>query len=345
MSGDDTEFMPDLTATLALPLWAFGALAALIVVVVVFAIFRAGPASIFAALVRYAVILLAVVTAVAFVGRLGMQERGAERRALDARAMELTSRAVAAGSALACLDANAGETVATSCEKAIFASPATVAAGVAYVTAQLTLLADGIDYASRSDAGYMFSLTALQRAIEQDRFGFAAHALAIRDGCTADRCDALALLRDASRVRANLRDQTFQRYVGRNSASWSGDASTVSQSSQPDPPTQSAPVAGLRQPSAPSAVNIEFPSASSIPPVSIMNSEPPVPGSPPGQAAAPPPPPADPAAAAAAPRRPSPAPPPTARRPAQGPPQAAAPPVQLTPQPSDASTPPPAREQ
>jgi hypothetical protein len=322
-----------LTATLALPLWAFGAVAALVVVVIVFAIFRAGAAPVFAGLVRYAVILLVVVTAVAFVGRLGMQERGAERRALDARAMELTSRTIAAGSALACLDANAGETVATSCEKAVFASPANVAAGVAYVTAQLALLADGIDYASRSDPGYAVSLTALQRAVELDRFGFAAHALAIRDGCTADRCDALAMLRDASRVRANLRDHTFQRYVGRNSASWTGDASTVSQSSQPEPPTQAAPVAGLRQPSAPSATSIEFPSAASIPPVSIMNAEPALPASPPGQAVAPPAPSSDPAANA--PRRPSASPPP-ARRPAPSVPQATAPPVQLTPQPGDA---------
>src|SRR5262249_35061364 len=51
-------------------------------------------------------------------------------------------------------------------------------------------------------------------------FGFVAHALAMRDGCTSGRCAALALLREPERVRANLSAQTFDRYVERYLPLW-----------------------------------------------------------------------------------------------------------------------------
>jgi len=45
-----------------------------------------------------------------------------ERRQLDARVLDLTARALVPGSALACLDASAGDTVEASCENALFAT-------------------------------------------------------------------------------------------------------------------------------------------------------------------------------------------------------------------------------
>ena len=62
--------------------------------------------------------------------------------------------AIAPGSALSCLDEIAGEAVEVACEKAVFASPEAVAAGINYVTAQLALLNDGTAYAERGDASY-----------------------------------------------------------------------------------------------------------------------------------------------------------------------------------------------
>ena len=61
-------------------------------------------------------------------------------------AFDLATRALAPGSALACLDTIAGETVENACEKALFASPEATAAAVSYVAAQLSLLAAGSDH-------------------------------------------------------------------------------------------------------------------------------------------------------------------------------------------------------
>ena len=49
---------------------------------------------------------------------------------LKLRAEELAAHALSPGSSLACLDALAGDSVETACEKALFASPANVAAAV-----------------------------------------------------------------------------------------------------------------------------------------------------------------------------------------------------------------------
>ena len=68
-------------------------------------------------------------------------------------AHELTARAIMPGSALACLDAMAGEAVESSCEKALFATPEATAAAVSYVGAQLSLLAAGHAQAHRLDPG------------------------------------------------------------------------------------------------------------------------------------------------------------------------------------------------
>jgi hypothetical protein len=200
------------------------------------------------------------------------QDHGADRRALEMRAQELTTRAMAPGSALACLDAIAGETVDAACEKALFASPAAVAAATAYAAARLELLSDMAAYVKHGGRDIDGALLPLRHSLETDAYGFLAHALAVRDGCTSRNCKALDVLADASRVRANLSGQTLDRYLDRYLTAWA---------QQPDSPgpvadaaTQSQPT---YQPSAPGQrkmVNIDFPTAASIPPVSIMNPEP-----------------------------------------------------------------------
>ena len=274
------------------------------------------------------------------------RELAVERRALEARAIDLTNRALMPGSALACLDASAGDTVEASCEKALFATPESTASAVSYVAAQLALLSDGAEF-TRRDRSYAATLTYLRRAVEGDRFGLVAHTLAVRDGCTPEACRAFALLSDASRVRANLTERSFDYYVVRHAAGWPPIAKSPAASALPTiaaatpapaavmPPPAAAPPAtflagnaasgaappvpangATAQASArPAAVrppgpNVFFPSAASIPPVSIMNAEP---GMPSERAA--------PAAAAkptpTAPRRPTPqsSAPPTRRPP------------------------------
>jgi hypothetical protein len=294
------------TSTLMLPVWAVGAALALCIVIAVLALTRSG-ASIAGALVRVTFVIAGCAAVALLLHQGTVRERTAERRALDQRAAELAARAVAAGSPLACLDAVAGDAVETACEKAVFASPASVAAAVSYVTARLALLADATDYARRS-GGYQGTLATLRVAIETDRYGIVAHVLSVRDSCTPLLCDSYVLLRDPDRVQANLRDRLFDRYVERYAAEWARaqaagtpvadapaapNANNYTTASAPPAVPPSAAAASAAVPLAP---KYDFPSASSIPPVSIMVPEP---------TAAPEPKPAPPAAAAApaAPKR------------------------------------------
>jgi hypothetical protein len=256
------------TATIALPFWAAGAFAALFVVAAVMAVRGSATARSLGALAGIAMVVVLAWSARSLIDGSAVRERATERRALDARAAELTARAIAPGSALACLDANAGETVDGACEKALFASPEAVAAATSYVAARLLLLADGVDYAARADRGYETALAGLRRSMETDRFGLVAHVLATRDACTPEYCAAFALLQDAAILKANLKARTYANNVARYAAVWS------------EP--KAAPVAAAAAaPAAPAVASVPssivFPNASSIPPVSIMNPEPPAP--------------------------------------------------------------------
>jgi hypothetical protein len=201
------------------------------------------------------------------------QDHGADRRALEMRAQELTARTLVPGSALACLDAVAGENVDAACEKALFASPATVAAATSYAATRLELLSDMTAYVRHGGRDIDGALLPLRHSLETDAYGFLAHALAVRDGCTPQNCKALDVLADASRVRANLNGQTLDHYLDRYLTAWA------------QPPEGPAPVADATPQSQPTyqpgalgqhkvVVNIDFPTAASIPPVSIMNPEP-----------------------------------------------------------------------
>jgi hypothetical protein len=297
--------MPNLefaTGTFALPIWAGGAAAALFVVIGVLTLRRAG-ASLAGALVRAAAFAAILAALWLTLDRAELRERSAERRALDQRAAELTMRAIAPASALACLDAVAGDAVETACEKAVFASPQSIAAAVSYVSARLVLLADGADFARRTGSAYEGALATSRLALETDRFGIVAHVLSVRDSCTPLLCDSYALLHDPDRVQANLRERVFDRYIERYTAEWAARAQ------KPGPPlaegpngytTASGPPAAAATAAAvPVSPKYDFPSASSIPPVSIMNAEPGMPAEtkPAPSAAAP---------AAAPPKRPAP---------------------------------------
>ena len=194
-----------------------------------------------------------------------VSDSSAERRSLELRADELGARALAPGSPLACLDALVGESVETACEKALFASPASVASASSYVAARFALLAGMASLTQRGGGDVENTLAPLRRALEADPFGFLAHVLAVRDGCTSQNCRKLALLHDGNRVRANLDAQVFERYLDRYQEVWA---------KPPEAETAQAQSAATAQPPPHHLVNIDFPSAASIPAVSIMNPEP-----------------------------------------------------------------------
>jgi hypothetical protein len=125
-----------------------------------------------------------------------------------------------------------------------------------------------------------------RRAIELDRYGIAAHVLATRDGCTPENCAAFAFLRDTTALKANLKARVYDQYVSRYAAAWNKaepEKQAPVAAGQPDQRNApGAPVAAVPgEPSQPTGVPVsskyDFPSAASIPPVSIMNSEPALP--------------------------------------------------------------------
>jgi hypothetical protein len=193
---------------------------------------------------------------------------------LELRAVQLTAQALAPGSPLACLDGLAGESVEAACEKSLFAAPVSVAAASSFIAARLNLLADVAAYA-KNGGNLDPILLPLRHSLEADRFGFVAHALAMRDGCTSGRCAALALLREPERVRANLSAQTFDRYVERYLPLW-GQPNEVPLAEAVPPATGALPTSQPAAPSPPTLrkADVDFPSATSIPAVSIMNPEP-----------------------------------------------------------------------
>jgi hypothetical protein len=305
----------DLAAgTVTLSLWAAGGALGLLLLFLVLAIFRTGTKVVLGAVVGIGLTAVAVVSAVTLINR---HDRAEERRALDRRLAALTEGAIVPGSTFGCLDANIGEAVEGSCERAVFASPEAVAAATALVSARLTLLIDGLDFANRNDPNFENELAGLRRGIETDRFGFVAQVLAARDGCTAAKCDAFQWLRDATRIRGNLNERTFDGMVARNSSSWPAR-------SRAGTPVAVSPAA---PPSSPTSSGITFPSAASIPPVSIMNNEPTA--APPAAA-----PPATATPPAATPPRHSATPPPRTAQPRPSQPTTVARPVQLGPPPA-----------
>jgi len=206
--------------------------------------------------------------AFAFVHAAAVGDMSAERRALENRAQQLAAPAFAVGSPLACLDGIASDTVQAACEKAVFGSPANVAASIAYVTARFALLSDMAHYAARGGRGMDETLKPLRRALEADPYGFLAYVLAVEDGCSSERCSALALLPHPHQVRTNLIAGTLQHYVEQYRMGWSG---TPSEASARPPGSQHAAMA---EADTRHKVNIDFPSAASIPPISIMSPEP-----------------------------------------------------------------------
>jgi len=262
---------PDIASS-ALRLWVAAGSAALLVFICALAFDWTRTRTV----ARIGVVVLGAVLgatlAWAFLDAASVRDRSAERRALETRAAELNAESLTPGSPLACLNGLAGEDVEAACEKALFASPATVAGATSYVAARLSLLADIVAYTKRGGGHINSVLLPLRHSLETDRFGFVAHTLVVADRCSSDRCAALALLDNPSQVRANLSGQTLDRYLDRYLALWA-------QAPAPGTPVADAAPTGATQPNPPShkIVDIDFPSAASIPAVSIMNPEPPGP--------------------------------------------------------------------
>jgi hypothetical protein len=223
-----------------------------------------------------AALALGALAVLALLDRMAADDRADTRRALYARDAALDSAALAPGSALACLDGGVGEAAENACERVVFATPQSAGAAVAYVGARLNLLRDAAVLAQDGDDSAAKAFAGVRHALALDRYGVVAHVLATRDGCTAERCDAFALFENAAALKANLKAQVFDQYVSRYASAWTGPGSPRPASLPTLPQIPTAAVAPTGEQHHVSG-QWDFPSAASIPPVSIMNPEPPRP--------------------------------------------------------------------
>ncbi len=252
--------------TITLPFWAADLVTAALLILLLLAVYRAGFAAVMWTALRIGLVAVAVAGAWALLGRLAERDRAEERRGLERRMQELAARATVPGSVLGCVDVSAGEEFEKSCERAIFASAESVASATDYVAAKLALLTDAMDYADRGDPAYVTTIAAFRRPLETDRFGLLAQVLAQREGCTADKCDRLKLLGDPGQVIAHLKQASFDGLVVRYSQGWAPGAKAAAEAPAPAPQAAIAPPVPR--------VGINYPSAASIPAVSIMSNEP-----------------------------------------------------------------------
>ena len=247
----------------ALPMWMTLAAAGFFGLILLFTLLRAEKSVANGALTVITLLSIAIAGA----AMVRVYGPGAEDAPTEARAQAAVTASLPA---LSCLDGLAGDAVAAGCEKALFGAPETAAAAVAYTAARidrLTALGD----AATADKSLTLDMKVLRKALERDRYGLVAQVLVARDGCTQFDCAAFRSLTDQQQVAANMDSHLYDTLVARYAPIWNAPAGAP----VPAMPATAA-LAGL-PPSMPTGkpTNAEFPSASSTPPVSIMNPEPP----------------------------------------------------------------------
>jgi hypothetical protein len=168
--------------------------------------------------------------------------------------------------ALSCLDDLAGDMVLAGCEKVLFGSADSVAAAVSASAAQINRLTSYGDVAA-ANKSVTPELAGLRRAIERDRYGLVAYVLQSRDRCMPESCAAYAALTDRKQIASNMEERTYEGLVTRYAPGWNA------------PPAAAAAATGALV-GLPASVptgkptTADFPSSSSIPPISIMTETP-----------------------------------------------------------------------
>lgn len=252
----------------SLPMWLTLAAAGFFAVVLLVTLFRADRSVANGALT--VITLLAIGIAVATMMR---ASGGAAGPAAD---VQSATSATSTLPALACLDGLAGESVENACEKALFASPDSVAAAVSYTAAQVTRLAAAGNAVAGKAPGP--ELSTLRRTVERDRYGLVAQVLMTREGCTAAApCPFFQSLTNPTQIASNMNERLYDGFVGRYAPSWNIAAVAPAAASAAAGNPAAAPVAALPPPAVPPSgkpVSGDFPSAASIPPINIMTPEP-----------------------------------------------------------------------
>ena len=250
----------------SLPMWLTIVAAGFFAIVLLVTLFRAERSVANGALT--VITLLAIGIAVTSM----MRASGVEGQSGD---LKSPGQAAASLPALACLDGLAGESVETACEKALFASADSVAAGVSYTAAQITRLAS-FGNAAAANKVMTPELSALRRTIERDRYGLVAHVLQTREGCSlTSSCPFFQSLTNSAQISSNMSENLYDGFVGRYAPSWNAPVAAVAAAVPGAAPVGNVPSG--------KPVSGDFPSAASIPPINIMTPEPAAQGSQAGQ--------------------------------------------------------------
>jgi len=242
----------------SLPMWLTIVAAGFFAIVLLVTLFRAERSVANGALT--VITLLAIGIAVTSM----MRASGVEGQSGD---LKSPGQAAASLPALACLDGLAGESVETACEKALFASADSVAAGVSYTAAQITRLAS-FGNAAAANKVMTPELGALRRTIERDRYGLVAHVLQTREGCSlTSSCPFFQSLTNSAQISSNMSENLYDGFVGRYAPSWNAPAATAAAGAAIPGMTPVGNVPTGKP------VSGDFPSSASIPPITIMTPE------------------------------------------------------------------------
>src|SRR5258708_2445014 len=196
----------------AFPMWLTLAAAGFFGVIVLITLLRAEKSVANGALT--VITLLAIGIAVAATIR-GFGP-GGQTASSDPSSLQTTNVALPA---LSCVDDLAGDTVLAACEKALFGSAESAAAAMSYAASQITRLTAFGDVAA-ANKSMTPELQALRRAVEHDRYGLMAYALAARDHCTPSDCAAFRALTDSHQIVANMDERVYDGLVSRYAPTW-----------------------------------------------------------------------------------------------------------------------------
>jgi hypothetical protein len=259
-----------MTDGMGLPVWMIGFLVLVIVVLLAIAVARMGTRINFGFFAQVAAAFALVGIAWLFLDRLGAQDRVEYRRSIEARMSALTAQSLLPNSNLACLDSAVGDLVEEACEKVLYSSPEQISAALTYVGARLDVLRDIAALPERDQAAYERLRDPLIRSAQADRYSLVAQVLQGRDQCAPDKCYAFEFLKIHYLIVVNMTERSYEARVTRYASGWgekSGSAAVASAAPAAPPPVKE-----------PSQLPVNFPSAASIPPVSIMANEPGMPG-------------------------------------------------------------------
>ncbi len=246
------------------PMWLALGVAALFGLIVLVALLRAEKSVANGALTVIALLAIGVAASTLL--------RGAEpaQKAAAASPAPAAPQLAAALPVLSCLEELAGEMVLAACEKSLFGSPDTVAAAVSASAALVDRLTSYGDVGNANRVAPP-DLATLRSAVERDRYGFIAYVLQSRDRCRPEACFAYPSIPDYKQVASNMQERVYEGLITRYAPAWTAPPAAAAATTVPGV----ASLAGL-PPSLPTGkpTNAEFPSSSSIPPISIMTDTP-----------------------------------------------------------------------